>query len=79
MRKLLAVTAAALLVAGFTMDSASARHHHRHGKNMNEGMTVGSSMRGAGGGSNAELRGNNGNSAGGSNSLANPNNATGPH
>jgi hypothetical protein len=77
MKKLLTVTTAALLVAGFTMDSASARHHHRHGK-MGHGMTVGSSMR-SGSGGNAELRGNNGNSASGSNSLANPNNATGPH
>jgi hypothetical protein len=77
MRKLLAVVTASLVIAGFTMDSASARHHHRHGR-MDHKMTVGSSMRGAGGG-NAELRGNNGNSASGSNSLANPNNATGPH
>jgi hypothetical protein len=71
MRKLLTVVIASVVVAGFTMDSASARHHHRHGK-MSHGMTMK-------GGSNAELRGNNGNSASGSNSLANPNNATGPH
>jgi hypothetical protein len=76
-RKLLAVATASLVIAGFTVDSASARHHHRHGR-IGHGMTVGSSMRGSGGG-NAELRGNNGNSASGSNSLANPNNATGPH
>lgn len=77
MRKLLAVMTASLVMAGFTVESASARHHHRHGR-MSHGMTVGSSMRGFAGG-NAELRGNNGNSASGSNSLANPNNATGPH
>jgi hypothetical protein len=74
MRKFLAVMAAAIVIAGFTIDSASARHHHRHGR-MGLGMF---SMRGLGG-SNAELRGNNGNSANGSNSLANPNNTSGPH
>jgi hypothetical protein len=74
MRKLLAIATVSLVMAGFTVDAASARHHHRH---IGHGMTVGSSMRSVGG--NAELRGNNGNSARGSNSLANPNNATGPH
>ena len=78
MKKLLAVVTASLVIAGFTVDSASARHHHRHGRMGHHGMTVGSSMRGFAG-SNAELRGNNGNSASGSNSLSNPNNATGPH
>jgi hypothetical protein len=77
MKKLLAVMTASLVIAGFTLDSAFAKHHYRHGR-MGHGITVGSSMRGVGGG-NAELRGNNGNSASGSNSLANPNNATGPH
>jgi hypothetical protein len=73
MRKFLAVMTAAVVIAGFTIDSASARHHHRHG-----GPGHGFSMRGLGG-SNAELRGNNSNSASGSNSLANPNNTSGPH
>jgi hypothetical protein len=73
MRKFLAVMTVALVIAGFTIDSASARHHHRHG-----GLGHWFSMRGLSA-SNAELRGNNGNSASGSNSLANPNNTAGAH
>jgi hypothetical protein len=73
MTKFLAVMTVALVIAGFTIDSASARHHHRHG-----GLGHWFSMRGLSG-SNAELRGNNGNSASGSNSLANPNNTSGAY
>ena len=76
MRTFFAVMTATLVIAGFTMESASAKHRHRPGAN--HGVTVGSSVRRPAG-NNAELGGNNGNSAGGSNSLANPNNATGPH
>jgi hypothetical protein len=67
MKKLLAIATTALTIAAFTTDSASARHHHRHHR-MDHGMTTGM---GAGGmrGNNAELGGNNGNSASGSNSL----------
>lgn len=67
MKKVLAVAAASLMIAGFTIDSASAKHHRSHHKMST--MTTGSSMKG-----NAELKGNNGNSAGGNNSLANTNN-----
>jgi hypothetical protein len=67
MKKLLAIATTALTIAAFTTDGASARHHHRHHR-MSDRMTTGM---GAGGmrGNNAELGGNNGNSASGSNSL----------
>jgi len=74
MKKILAVAAAALMVAGFTINTASAKHRHHR---MNHTMTTGSSMQPAMRGNNAELMGNNGNSAGGSNSSANTNNPTG--
>jgi hypothetical protein len=75
MKKLLAVATASLMIAGFTMDSASAKHHRGHHKM--HGMS-GSSMRSGGmRGNNAEMMGNNGNSAGGSNSSANTNNPGG--
>jgi hypothetical protein len=66
MKKLLTVAATALLVAGFSAGSASAKHRRHHVKPMPSGMTTGSApIRG----NNAELMGNNGNSANGSNSL----------
>ena len=82
MKKLLAVTAASLMIAGFTIGTASAKHRHHHKMH---GMTTGSSMQGGGmrqggmgmGGNNAELKGNSATSAGGSNSLANTNNPGG--
>jgi hypothetical protein len=81
MKKIMTFGAVALLVAGATITDASAkkmRHHHRHsGQGMSQGMSQGMNMgpgttTGAGrgyGGNNAELMGNNGNSAQGSNSL----------
>jgi len=70
MKKLLTLAAASLMIAGLTMDAASARHRHysHHGFGFFKLRA-----------SNAELRGNNANSASGSNSLANPNNTSGPH
>jgi hypothetical protein len=76
MKKLLAVTAASLMIAGLTMSAASAKHRHHH--RMHSMTTTGSSMKPGGmGGSNAELKGNSATSAGGSNSLANTNNPGG--
>lgn len=77
MKKIMTFGAVALLVAGATITDASAkkmRHHHRHsGQGMSQGMNMGpGTTTGAGrgyGGNNAELMGNNGNSAQGSNSL----------
>jgi hypothetical protein len=66
MKKLFSLTAAGLLVAGLTVSAADAkhrRHHHMHHASMHRKMTTGM------GGNNAELMGNNGNSASGSNSL----------
>lgn len=74
MKKLLAVTAASLMIAGLTVGTASAKHRHHHRMH---GMTTGSSMHGGMGGNNAELKGNSATSAGGSNSLANTNNPGG--
>jgi hypothetical protein len=68
MKKLLAIATTALTIAAFTMDSASARHHHRHHR-IDHGMTTGMGAGGGMRGNNAELGGNNGNSASGSNSL----------
>jgi hypothetical protein len=69
MKKLMVISTVALMVAGFTADSAFAKHHYHHrGHRMGSGMTTGSSM-GSGSGGNAALSGNNGNSASGSNSL----------
>jgi hypothetical protein len=66
MKKLIAVTATALLVAGISTSSASAKHRRHHVRASQSEMITGTSpMRG----NNAELRGNNGNSASGSNSL----------
>jgi hypothetical protein len=70
MKKIFAMMAVAIVVAGATTATATARSHHRgHHHHWSIGIR----------GSNAELRGNNGNSAAGSNSLANPNNAAGSH
>jgi hypothetical protein len=80
MRKLLAIVIASLIAGTFTLDAASARYHHRAHHQVSHGTTTGMSTRPAGpAGSNAELQGNNGNSAGGSNSLANPDNASKSH
>jgi hypothetical protein len=70
MKKIFAIMAITIVAAGATMATASARsyrHHHHH-----HGWSFGFR------GSNAELRGNNGNSAGGTNSLANRHNTSGP-
>jgi hypothetical protein len=74
-------TAAALLAAGVSgayaqgttgkSDTVSATRHKT-----SPGMTTGSAMKPSGG-SNAEMKGNNGNSAGGDHSLANTNNPEG--
>jgi hypothetical protein len=61
MKKFLAIAAASLAVAAFTMDAASARHHHRGYHRMSYGMTTGYG--------NAAMSGNNGNSGSGSNSV----------
>ena len=67
MKKIFAIMAIVTVVAGATTATAMARsYHHRH-YHWSFGLR----------GSNAELRGNNGNSAGGSNSLTNPRNAGG--
>jgi hypothetical protein len=67
MKKILAIVAVATVAAAATASTATARSHRHH-----HGWGVGLRA------SNAELRGNNGNSAGGRNSLANPNNTSGP-
>jgi hypothetical protein len=69
MKKIFAIMAVVTVVAGATTATATARSHHRGHHHWSMGIR----------GSNAELRGNNGNSARGSNSLANPNNTAGPH
>lgn len=56
MKKVFAIAAAALLVVGFTIDAASAKHRRHHGKPSYTG-------------GNAALSGNNGNSGSGSNAL----------
>jgi hypothetical protein len=71
MKKILAVAAASLMIAGFTTNAASAKHRHH---NRMHSMT-GSSMKP--GGNNAELKGDSATSAGGKNSLANTNNPGG--
>ena len=63
LKKLLAIATASLMIAAFTTDAASARHHHHH-----HGYRMSHGMMGAPG-NNAELGGNNGNSASGDNSL----------
>jgi hypothetical protein len=70
MKKIFAIMAVVTVVAGATTATATARSHHRY---HHHGWSMGFR------GSNAELRGNNGNSGGGSNSLTNPNNTAGPH
>jgi hypothetical protein len=70
MKKIFAIMAVVTVLAAATTATATARSHHRgHHHHWSMGLR----------GSNAELRGNNGNSARGSNSLANPNNTSGPH
>lgn len=68
MKKIFAIMAIVTVVAGATTATATARSHYRgHHHYWSMGLR----------GSNAELRGNNGNSARGRNSLANPNTAAG--
>jgi hypothetical protein len=68
MKKILVIIAIAVLAGGATMTAAVAKSHHRlHHLHWSVGIP----------GSNAELRGNSGNSAGGRNSLTNPNTAAG--
>jgi hypothetical protein len=64
MKRIFAIMAVAAVVAAASAP-ASARHYRHHG-------WIGFRT------SNAELRGNNGNSAWGRNSLTNPNNTAGP-
>jgi hypothetical protein len=69
MKKVISATAAAFLIAGLASAPAVAKKHHRRMQNQNA-VTTGSApsdpmMRG----NNAELMGNNGTSAQGSNSL----------
>jgi len=66
MKKLFAILAVTMIVAGTTAASARSYHHYRH-HHYGWGFRA----------SNAELRGNNANSAWGRNSLANPNVAAG--
>jgi hypothetical protein len=68
MKKIFVTMAIVTVVAGATMATASARSHRHHHHGWSFGFR----------GSNAELRGNNGNSAGGTNSLANRHNTRGP-
>ena len=68
MKKIIMIVAATTVVGIASPGTAMAKsHHYRHHYGWMHGFR----------GSNAELRGNNGNSASGSNSLANPNNAAG--
>jgi hypothetical protein len=67
MKRIFALLAIVTVAASAGTATASARSHHRHHHHWSMGFR----------GSNAELRGNSGNSAYGSNSLANPNNASG--
>jgi hypothetical protein len=67
MKKIFAIMAIVTVVAGATTATATARSHHHGHHHWSVGLRS----------SNAELRGNNGNSAGGSNSLTNPRNAAG--
>lgn len=74
MKKILSLAAAALLMAGLSSGAASAKHqrhhhhHHHYSHPIQSGVTT---ERGPmfGWGNNAELMGNNGNSASGDNSL----------
>ncbi len=70
MKKIFAIMAVVTVAAAATTATATARSHHRG--HHHHGWTLGLRA------SNAELRGNNGNSASGRNSLANPNNTSGP-
>jgi hypothetical protein len=70
MKRIFAILAVVTVAAGATVTTATANNHHRgHHHHWSVGLRS----------SNAELRGNNANSARGSNSLANPNNAAGSH
>ena len=70
MKKFLATAAAALLIAGVSAGSASAKQkrHGMHSTTKSQGMTTGRSSPTGG---NAALSGNNGNSGSGSNSVGN--------
>ena len=66
MKKIFSVAASALLIAGLSSAPASAKKRHRHVPAHGQ-MTSGSAPMARG--NNAELMGNNGNSAQGDNSL----------
>jgi len=68
MKKIFAIVTVVTVVAGATTATATARSHRGHHHHWSIGLR----------GSNAELRGNNGNSARGTNSLANRHNTSGP-
>ncbi|MDO9414260.1 MAG: hypothetical protein Q7T81_16945 [Pseudolabrys sp.] len=69
MKKLVSTAAAALLIAGLSAGSASAKQKRpgMHSTTKSQGMTTGRSVTGG----NAAMSGNNGNSASGSNSIPN--------
>ena len=67
MKKIFATMAIVALAATATAAATARSHHRGHHHYWSIGIP----------GSNAELRGNNGNSAGGRNSLSNPNTAAG--
>jgi hypothetical protein len=73
MKKLLVIGAAALLLTGTTLSTASAeksrRHQSNQGVNPSQRVKAGDGRTYTGG--NAALKGNNGNSAQGDNSLGN--------
>jgi hypothetical protein len=69
MKKVFAIVAVAMMVAGATMTTASAHRYYHHYRHHYGWLGFRSS--------NAELRGNNANSAWGRNSLANPSVAAG--
>lgn len=69
MKKILATSMAALLIAGLSAGTASAKHRRHHAKPGYSGMTTGSAPTGGYRGGNAALSGNNGNSGSGSNAL----------
>jgi hypothetical protein len=70
MKKVFAILAVTMMVAGATTTAATARSYHHYRYHHHYGWMGFRS-------SNAELRGNNANSAWGRNSLANPNVAAG--
>ena len=74
MKRVLAIAAASLMIAAFTVDAASARHrqrgyHHHHSGHYYGGPHYGSHGMYRGGWGNAAMSGNHGNSGSGPNSV----------